>query len=496
MKAENCVSDLTTLRLDSLLEKHESMIQEQIKMHGLPLHVFFVEEMTYQVEGFFEIKKKLYKNLKIAFAIKSNPCRGAIRAASKLGMGADSASEYELQAALEEQIPPESITCNGNAKSNRYLELAVQSGAFIVVDNKDEWAALEQVCEKLKAKANILIRFRGMPLSGLTADDQSTAADWTKFGFHIDEAESLFGLVQKSSSLNYKGISAHIGTQLSGPAGFMKLFENFFDIVELAKSFSLTTEEINIGGGFPVAFIDRNNASEFQNRLYRNVSEGDKVDSALTWNGLAYGFEHVRHDANSEKTWKGKTYWTDYPGSRMLEYVLTHPMPNGKTPLEQLQAIGSPKLIVEPGRSVTAPSGITMCEVMGTKQVMDHTVVTLDLGINNHSTNLIAPDIFPAAVLPYRPDDRPVEAFLAGRLCFSGDMVSKNKVRLNRHPDRGESFVIFHTGGYSADHFASHSCGFPRPAKIAILENGAVELWRARENFTDVFGCADTTLSL
>ena len=62
-------------------------------------------------------------------------------------------------------------------------------------------------------------------------------------------------------------------------------------------------------------------------------------------------------------------------------------------------------------------------------------------------------------------------------------------------PERGESFVIFHTGGYSADHFASHSCGFPRPAKIAILENGSVELWRAGEDFTDVFGCAEHTLS-
>ena len=89
-----------------------------------------------------------------------------------------------------------------------------------------------------------------------------------------------------------------------------------------------------------------------------------------------------------------------------------------------------------------------------------------------------------------------VEAFLAGRLCFSGDMISKAKVSLNRLPKRGERFVVFHTGAYGADHFASHSCGFPRPAKAAIHQDGTIELWRARESFADVFGESGETLLL
>jgi hypothetical protein len=73
-------------------------------------------------------------------------------------------------------------------------------------------------------------------------------------------------------------------------------------------------------------------------------------------------------------------------------------------------------------------------------------------------------------------------------LCFSGDMISKAKVPLNRLPQRGDRFVLYHTGAYSADHFASNSCGFPRPVKVAVLPDGRVELWRAPEAFESLFG--------
>jgi diaminopimelate decarboxylase len=115
------------------------------------------------------------------------------------------------------------------------------------------------------------------------------------------------------------------------------------------------------------------------------------------------------------------------------------------------------------------------------------------MGINNHWTNLLSPDVFPVEVVPEGEDDRPVEAFLAGRLCFSGDMISMAKVEMNRLPQRGELILIHCTGAYSADHFASNSCGFPRPAKVAIHKSGAIEVWRDGERFEKVFPPLGTT---
>jgi len=66
-------------------------------------------------------------------------------------------------------------------------------------------------------------------------------------------------------------------------------------------------------------------------------------------------------------------------------------------------------------------------------------------------------------------------------------MISKIKLKLNRMPKRGDMMVIYHTGAYCADHFASNSCGYPLPAKVAIGAQGEVEVWRQRQEFSDVF---------
>jgi diaminopimelate decarboxylase len=189
--------------------------------------------------------------------------------------------------------------------------------------------------------------------------------------------------------------------------------------------------------------------------------------------------------------WTGKAYWSAFPASKMFEHVLVYRHADGRTTAEHLVGLGSPTLIVEPGRSLMATAGVTLAEVRGTKSVLGNRVVSLDLGITNHGTNVITPDIFAAAILPRRDDDVPVEAFLAGRLCFSGDMISKVKVRLNRPPRVGERIALFATGAYSADHFASNSCGFPRPGKVAIDAGGELEVWRRPETFEDVFGPPD-----
>ena len=485
----------TTKRLERQLERHEAAIDMAVDRLGLPLHVLFLEEMEQAARGFLNVASSTYPNSIVAFAAKSNPCRGALRAAGRLGLGADTASEYELRAALEEDIDPSRITCNGNAKSDRYLREAIAADALIAVDNADEIDRLESLAQERSLRPRILIRLRGMPLSGLTSEDQTTASDWTKFGFHLEEAPALFAHL-KSSPLQFAGISAHIGTQIANAVGYERLLAHFFDVAQAAISAGLEMRFIDVGGGFPVRFLSEADWRRFTERLLKRLRGQAPIEEAVTWSDLPMGYDRTRNDASA--AWVGKSYFTDHPAADMLQYLLDYTFEDGRTTVERLEEIGSPTLIIEPGRSLMAPAGVTLCEVMGVKQVLGHHVVALDLGINNHGTNLISPDIFPSAVLPVADEDgdESIEAFLAGRLCFSGDMISKAKVPLNRLPTRGDRFILFHTGAYGADHFASQSCGFPRPAKAAIHADGRIEVWREADRFEDVFGPAGDSLRL
>jgi diaminopimelate decarboxylase len=479
-----------TERLDRHLSRHHDAIESAISRHGLPLHVFFLEEMEGAAAGFRDAVDRLYPRAMVLFAVKSNPCRGAVRAAARLGLGADTASEHELRAALEEGVPPEKIVCNGNAKTSRYIEAIVQSGAVCAVDNEDELDELSHTAVKRGERAPILVRFRGMPLSGFTADDQTTASEWTKFGFPIDEADDVFARVCGARGIRFEGISAHIGTQIADPLAYERLVVHFVELARRANARGLAVTRIDFGGGYPVSFVSESEWQEFQSRLLRRVQHPADVDCAVTWNDLPMGYAGAAA-GDPDPVWVGKAYWSAYPGARMLEHLLTFVHPDGRSTVEHLAELGSPTLVVEPGRSLMASAGATLAEVRGVKDVLGNRVVSIDLGITNHGTNLIAPDIFPAAVLPRRSDDEPVEAFLAGRLCFSGDMLSKVKVRLNRAPRPGERIVLYATGAYSADHFASNSCGFPLPGKVAIDRDGCVETWRRAETFEDVFGSID-----
>lgn len=474
--------------MDELNEINQVHFEHLIEKFGLPLHLIFKERISENITKFRNILDAFYPESQLHFAVKSNPCRGAIRTMSNLGIGVDVVSENELQATLEENIQSPAIICNGNSKSDYYLDQCLNHGLLNAVDNLSELELLDSKAKQKGEKARVLLRFTGMPLEGLTSDDQSTASYWTKFGFDFENAEKYFSIIHSFSNTSFEGISAHIGTQICDERGFIRLFEYLFTLMQTAKSTGLKVNFLNVGGGFPVSYICKEDWENLNVKFSRQLQGKSDLPDWVGWDNIPGGYNYLKGSAPTEKdSWQGKAYWSEYSGAEMLRYLLKDVRINGRTIPENLDDYGHPVLILEPGRALIGTAGITLAQVSWIKEVMGSKVITLDLGIVNHGTNLITPDIFPVEVLPAKNSDKEVFAFIAGRLCFTGDMISKIKVRFNRMPERGEVVAIHHTGAYCADHFASNSCGFSLPGKIAIAKNGDLEVWRKPQNFEDVF---------
>lgn len=462
-------------------------LERLTRKFGLPLHIIFLDQLRRNAMEFLNSATRVYPDSVVAFAVKSNPCRGAIRAVSRLDIGIDAVSEFELQTALEESVSPAKIICNGNAKSDNYINMIVDCGALAAIDSFDELDAFNRSAGRKNKKIKALLRFSDMPLEGLTSTDQSTASSWTKFGFSFNDAHEVFNKAIKYQHVHIKGISAHIGTQVCDLSGYVRLFEHFFRIHHSASKVGLTLECFDIGGGYPVSYMSQTDWSSFKKKLRNQLAGESPVEDWVTWDNIRLGYGYLDRPPIESDPWKGKAYWSEHPGVTMLGDALSSRLSDGSTVASRLKSSGSPRLILEPGRALLGTAGITIARVITVKYVRENLVVAVDMGINNHGTNLVTPDIFPMEILPSRPSDTPVEAFIAGRLCFTGDMISKVKVRLNRLPVRGDLLRIGHTGAYCADHFASNSCGFPRPAKIAIDQDGSIEIWRERESYKSVF---------
>ena len=485
---------------------NQTLIEQLSREHGLPLHVIFPSVFAENANAFKETANKLYQNTMVCFAAKSNPCRGALRTASKLNLGADVTSEWELRTSYEEGIPPQKIICNGNAKSDDYIAEAVHARAIIAADTIEELDLIDPVAEAVGKHASVLLRFSGMPLDDLTAADLTTASEWTKFGIPISQANQAFQRSLEMKNIDIIGISAHIGTQICDPAGFDLLMDNMIALACLATNRGLNIRFLNIGGGFPLSYLSESKWNVFRLRLVNQLQGTLPVEEWVTWNNNPMGYGYLfQKNVKSETVpsgfpqrpgfnlipkdpiWRGKAFWSEFPGAKMLDRLLSHKTEDDLTVAEQLESIGSPTLIIEPGRSLIGTAGVTIAKVSGVKTVQGIPVVSLELGIVNHGTNLVTEDIYPVSVIPEMSSDQSVDVFLAGQLCFSGDMISKVRVELNRMPKRGDLIVIHHTGAYCADHFASNCCGFPRPAKIALNEDGSVQVWRQADNFKTVF---------
>lgn len=468
------------------------LLEKAVGHFGLPLHLIFKERFVENAAAFQAILQKHYPHSGIAFAVKSNPCRGAVRLAAEQGLGADAASPYEYRLALEESADDRLIVCNGNAKDDNYITLAIRMGSLIAVDSRFEWERVRELAAYEGNKARVLLRLSGLPTEGWTDSQQSTAERWTKFGMALEELIALAREASADRFSSWEGISVHLGTQICDPEAFRFLASSLYQTLRTLAEAGLSVSIVDIGGGYPLNFIGSEEWKILQQRLWHQIRNNPPPAEWVTWGGHPMGFAAYIQSSSpllsdEPPPWKGKAYWSPYPKHLMVEQLLNSLVEEGLTFKQALINQGEPLLIIEPGRALIGSAGITIAKVLGVKEVMNNRVVVVDLGIVNQGTVLITPDIHPMEVFPPSSNDEPVEVFIAGRLCFSGDMISKVKVRLNRLPGRGDWLVIHHTGAYCADHFASHNCGYPLPAKVAIGRDGDFEVWRAPEDPSHLF---------
>jgi len=157
---------------------------------------------------------------------------------------------------------------------------------------------------------------------------------------------------------------------------------------------------------------------------------------------------------------------------------------------DALKELGNPRIVIEPGRSIAESSGITLVKVSHARKVaFDHNLTTVEANVTNFATAMLLPPVNQWTILnePYRTDNEPFETFIAGNLCYSGDIISKYKVFLQRKPERGDILACYYTGAYDPGFFAANTNSFPRPARILTDDNGIIEILKSRDTFSEIF---------
>ena len=190
----------------------------------------------------------------ICFAVKANSNLAVLRHLAILGSGADVVSEGELRKALAAGIPAEKIVFAGVGKKPSEIRFALQSGiAQFNVESEAELESIETQAEQLGVRAPVALRVNPDVDAG-TNVKITTGTKSTKFGIPLSRALDIYSTLSTSQWIHPRGISVHIGSQLTSLEPFRHAFNQVVLLIAEIRARGLIVESLDLGGGLGVTY--------------------------------------------------------------------------------------------------------------------------------------------------------------------------------------------------------------------------------------------------
>jgi len=151
----------------------------------------------------------------------------------------------------------------------------------------------------------------------------------------------------------------------------------------------------------------------------------------------------------------------------------------------RLSGLATPRVIVEPGRSICGPAGTTLYTVGAIKEIPGiRTYVAVDGGMGDNPR----PALYQAryeACLANKITQEPVQLVsVAGKCCESGDMLIWD-IKLPC-VEAGDVMAVSCTGAYNYAMSMNYN-RLPRPAMVLVYD-GLADLILERETYEDIIG--------
>ena len=149
----------------------------------------------------------------------------------------------------------------------------------------------------------------------------------------------------------------------------------------------------------------------------------------------------------------------------------------------RLHDLPLPRVVLEPGRSIVGPAGVTLYRVGVVKQVSESvTYAAVDGGMSDNPRPQLYGARYTAVIANRLGDHASGEFRVAGKHCESGDVLIE-RVALPE-PSRGDLLAVPATGAYTLS-MASNYNGVPRPAAV-LVGHAETRLIRRRETVEDL----------
>ena len=206
----------------------------------------------------------------ICYAMKANSNLSVLRVLTRLGSSFDIVSGGELDRLGRVSVPGNRIVFSGVGKTREEIRAALRYGkkssrsgsSGILLFNVESGAELEVLLSEAArhvaaggARPSAAIRVNPDVLAG-GHPHIATGAHQHKFGVDWQEARRLYLAHKDSPWLAWRGITAHLGSQIFSIAPYRRALTRLASFVrELAKN-GIRIEYLDIGGGLGIRYTD------------------------------------------------------------------------------------------------------------------------------------------------------------------------------------------------------------------------------------------------
>lgn len=398
--------------------------------YGTPLYVMDESVIRDACSRFRRSMEEFYGDGLVCYASKAFSCKEMYRIVNSEGIGIDVVSAGELYTAASVDFPMEKVCFHGNNKTDAELELAVEKKVGrIIVDNIYELERLDKLAEKKGVSVNIMFRIKP-GIDAHTHDFVKTGQIDSKFGFALETGEAFDAVKTaiKLKNVDLVGLHCHIGSQIFDIDPFVHAAEVMLDFIAKIKSeLFYEIKELNLGGGFGIKYTNEDKPSPFEKFMECVSTEVKKICA--------------------EKN------------------------------------ICLPFIIIEPGRSIAAPAGLTLYTVGGIKDIPNiRTYVSIDGGMCDNPRYALYKSEYDIENASRAGEEKTEKITLAGKCCESGDLIGENMPV--QHVEVGDIMAVLATGAYNYS-MSSNYNRLCKPA-VVVVKDGQSRIAVKRETLEDI----------
>jgi len=320
----------------------------------------------------------------LCYSVKANANLSILRLLAGLGSGFDIVSGGELYRLQRAGVPANRVVFSGVGKSREEIVEALRAGICLFnVESEAELELLASEASRLGRRAPAAVRVN----PDITAGGHryiSTGHHQHKFGVDWSDARHLYLAQQNSRWIEWKGISAHIGSQILSLMPFRHALSRLSSyVIELARC-GIMLRYLDIGGGLGVRYA-------------------------------------------SEKPPTIRAY--------------------GRAVVAAARPLGC-HLLLEPGRSIVAPAGVLLTRVLYSKRNRGKQFVVVDAAMNDFIRPALYDGMHPItpARRPRQVQGRVERVDIVGPVCETGDCFLRDWPLGEVGP--GDLLVLWGAGAY------------------------------------------------